>query len=538
MFSFGIIFLIQSGCAQITSIENNQSTAAEYTLNLYENERVHFHTRSSFSDWKECSTGPFTSFLDKIGALVVVRHVKISDETPWWVHNSIPNIFECFKEVDLTKGRATIIYYRHSEDSQIAHSFPEWISIDQNGDEVKSKRGITLCLNSPYRDSLFTRLQLIVESGFPILYFDDRHIFTKRCYCSDCQSLFQNWKSENTQYIGDVSDYAFTNFTISNFFGDLSKSLNKNGLQHQLLVSGNNWPALSDLHLNRAMWEQFTLKTEIAIPLRANRRGKLRATSKHRNELTPSIYYRFLFSHLLQASHGSPHVWIPFISTESGLNKQVSGIVALGGIANVDLNEEVLQMESSLRTLIQEIRPYSSHLIDLRPFGTKTVLFDEEIKWNLAESPNQFWSDYVIPKTQEYADYNAAGHLVCTVSPQRVADSLHPAYSSIRIQETDGLWMTAFSNPDGEIIITLCRDFLNDIYFPDRLKPPGINQYPDSGQALHGSITFSVPGLHLSIEELSKGNVLISRNVDGRQVYSVSLQSGEYFKAYKLSIKP
>lgn len=525
-------------CAQFVPQQDVQAPSLPNALDLYEKERIHFHSRSQWKDWSSSEEGPFTPFLDSIDARVVVRHVKISDENPWWFNRSYPNIFDHFRRVDGLKGRATIVYYRHSEDLALANEHDDWISLDGDGNQVKSKRGTALCLNSAYRDTLIARLKHIVQEGFPILYFDDRHLFTQRCHCQNCQPMFSHWQKEHTQYQGDAADYAFSNQSIDSFFTDLSTSMNDSHLPHQFLIAGNNWPALSDLHLHSATWEEFTLKTEIAIPLRANLRGKLKASAKQRNELTPSIYYRFLFSHLLQASNGSPHVWIPHISTESGLNKQVSGIVALGGIANVDLNEEVLQMESSLRTLIQEIRPYSSHLIDLRPFGTKTVLFDEEIKWNLAESPNQFWSDYVIPKTQEYADYNAAGHLVCTVSPQRVADSLHPAYSSIRIQETDGLWMTAFSNPDGEIIITLCRDFLNDIYFPDRLKPPGINQYPDSGQALHGSITFSVPGLHLSIEELSKGNVLISRNVDGRQVYSVSLQSGEYFKAYKLSIKP
>lgn len=531
-----IVGFIPSACAQLLPQESPVAVLPN-TLDLYEQERIHIHTRSQWKDWNSSAEGPYTQFLDSIDARVVVRHVKISDEKPWWQHASQTNIFDHFRRSDAAKGRATIVYYRHSEDLEMANQHSDWISLDADGDQVKSRRGKALCLNSAYRDTLISRLQYVVKEGFPILYFDDRHIFTQRCYCQNCQVQFSQWQQKNQQYQGDAADFAFSNHTIDTFFQDLSTSMNKARLPHQFLIAGNNWPALSDLHLHRSTWENFTLKSEIAIPVRANLRGKLRINSKNRNALDPSVYYRFLFSHLMAVSQGSPHIWIPHISTESGLQQQAAGIVALGGIANVDLNDDVVQMELALKELIQEIRSYGPHLEQLKPFGTQTVLFDENVKWNLSENPNRFWSEYVIPKTNEYASHLANKQLVCVTVPETQLDSLQPAFSNLRVEESPGLWVHAFSNAKGGLIITLCRDFLSEIYFPDRMKPEGIPHASGEWTSLSGTISFSHPVYSLMVEDLQKQRTVSPSLHANVQHFAIGLGHEEYFKVYRLALQ-
>jgi hypothetical protein len=55
--------------------------------------------------------------------------------------------------------------------------------------------------------------------------------------------------------------FEFRNKTIEQLFTDIRASLTQEGKNPVMLVSGNNWPTQTDLHMNSDIYQHFILKS-------------------------------------------------------------------------------------------------------------------------------------------------------------------------------------------------------------------------------------------------------------------------------------
>ncbi len=98
------------------------------------------------------------------------------------------------------KNIKVIIYYNvHAIASSYAHLHPEWQQIQDNGEPIEHVYGIdsSFCINSPWRDEVFTTLKKLASYGIDGVFFDGPIFFSNTCYCDHCKRLFkEKYKKE------------------------------------------------------------------------------------------------------------------------------------------------------------------------------------------------------------------------------------------------------------------------------------------------------------------------------------------------------
>lgn len=98
------------------------------------------------------------------------------------------------------KNIKVIIYYNvHAIASSYAHRHPEWQQIQDSGEPVEHVYGIdsSFCINSPWRDEVFTTLKKLASYGIDGVFFDGPIFFSNTCYCDHCKRLFkEKYKKE------------------------------------------------------------------------------------------------------------------------------------------------------------------------------------------------------------------------------------------------------------------------------------------------------------------------------------------------------
>jgi hypothetical protein len=166
--------------------------------------RVQAHSEHSLQLALDLTPEGHARVIRKMGADVLCRIYLTRDEGAWWQSavgeiNPLIGKREFAREISdavHAQGMKSIAYHRHMSDALMQREHPDWVCKLPDGSPFleprgKSKTVFVLCLNSPYREYIKTRLIELAERGVDAIYFDNRHM-PDICICKYCIEKFRN----------------------------------------------------------------------------------------------------------------------------------------------------------------------------------------------------------------------------------------------------------------------------------------------------------------------------------------------------------
>ena len=355
------------------------------------------------------------------GCTVFIRHIKAGDEKPWW-QSSIGTINPLTAKLnadghnlaaDMVNqmhglGMRAIFYYRHDMDKEMENLHPDWACRTINDSTIESKRGLYLCFNSPYRDVAITRLRELASFGADGFYFDEVHTPyypVAACFCSFCQAKYKQEygvdEKEDYKAGNLLRFFEFRNNTIERLFTNLQDSLHKDGKDPMLLVSGNTWPTLVELHMNSKIFSHFTLKSELGLPARTINRGEFKMPPKIKSDIPGFYLNAYYYSFMRDNSQGPPNIWCPFIKNETDALTICAGVLSLGSIPAVDVDTKTPDLTIFSKAL-QWNKKYGNHFAGLVPYALQGIVVSENERNKFMQNPLQAWQQVILPAYKNF----------------------------------------------------------------------------------------------------------------------------------------
>lgn len=394
------------------------------------------------------------------GCGVFVRHIKAADENPWW-QSSIGSLNPQTAKLNAnghnlaadmvnqmhSLGMHAIFYYRHTEDEQMYQQHPDWACRTIADTVIEEKRGVPLCFNSPYRNVVITRLRELASYGADGFYFDWEHIPyypDMLCFCKYCTAKYkqeygvdikQDYNAGNK-----VRFFAFRNNTIGQFFISLQDSLHKDGKDPVLLVSGNSWPALTELHMNSETFSRFILKSELGLPARTVNRGTFKMPAAVKENMPGFYLNAFYYSFMRDNSAGPPNIWCPFINNREDALTICAGVVSLGSIPAVDVDTRTPDL-TVFSGVLQWNKKYGNHFAGLKPYAWQGIIVSESERNKFVNTPAQAWQQVILPAYKTFKDLYDAGIPVCLLDDASLTEnrtsSLKNIYCNMSLNISD-----------------------------------------------------------------------------------------------------
>lgn len=397
---------------------SNSEQPSDGIPNWYLRNRVQVHTALFARDIDSQYFFNFPKKLAQQGAKVLIRQIKSHDEEPWWPSkygtvfppakkfiNGNENLAQEIISETHNLNMKSIIYYRHQEDSEMLSKHPDWACKDIYGKNIKSKRGTYLSLSSPYRDVVIQRVLELATYGADGIYFDEIHIpingdFSKyanqnykNIYGTDLVNDFKAGKIQNF--------YDFRNKTILNFFTDLKRTLNNAGLNPLIIVSGNSWPTLTDLHMNSTFFKDFTLKSELEVPNRIFKGRAFTMPMTIKQEI-PSFYLNaFTFSFMRDNSFGPPEIWCPDIKSKTEAENISAGLISLGCIADVNIRPKNPNFKT-FSSILSWNNTYGEIFEKLKPYAQIGITVSEAERNQFLKRPGLAWKNVLLPAYESF----------------------------------------------------------------------------------------------------------------------------------------
>ncbi|MCF7847300.1 MAG: hypothetical protein K9M45_00510 [Kiritimatiellales bacterium] len=144
------------------------------------------------------------------GSQVLTRIILNRDEGAWYP-SAVGETHELAQDRDILQflvddvhgnNMKCIGYFRLMSDAWAQTNHFDWVCRDHEGQPVKEPRGKNvknfigvICLNSPYRDYIKTRLIEHAKRGVDIIYFDSWHM-PPVCTCEYCKKAFEKKKGK------------------------------------------------------------------------------------------------------------------------------------------------------------------------------------------------------------------------------------------------------------------------------------------------------------------------------------------------------
>lgn len=386
----------------------------------------------------------FPAELAKAGVTVLTREIKSGDEQPWWPSkygSELPAAKSFTKNgANLAKdiidqchklNIKLIVYYRHQEDSQMLANHPDWAVKDINSKNISTKRGVFLSLLSPYRDVLIERIKELSAYGADGFYFDEIHIPIKGDFSIYAQQRYKSIYGTDLLQdyrMGKITQFfEFRNNIIKSFFNDLRDTLATYNYHPMLIVSGNSWPSLTDLHMTSDFYKDFTLKSELEIP---NRVFKNRAFTMPEviKRTIPSFYINaFSFSFMRDNTFGPPNIWCPQIRSQDQAESIAAGLISLGCIAELDIYANPKRSNlNNFKTVLEWNMKYGKYFKDIQPYSVVGVAVSEKQRNEFIGNPVQAWNKAIMPSLSAFTHLYKNGIPVKLISDAQLNNPDNP----------------------------------------------------------------------------------------------------------------
>ena len=392
----------------------------------YMSNRVQIHTRLTLDDINKPDFFEFPKKLAKYNVSVLTRQIKSGDEEPWWnskvgtlnaktasFNSSGQNLAKRIIDQMHSLNMKAIIYYRHLEDAEMFRQHPDWACRDVDGKILKNARGVTMSFSSPYRDVVIERLKELASYGADGFYFDEVHIPFRGDFSSYSQKSYK--EIYGVDMVADFKKgnilryYDFRNNIIKKFFEDVRNALGSGTDAPVMLISGNNWPTLTDLHMNSQIFSEFILKSESNMPVKLT---TTKSTFKMPEDLKikTSIFglNAFDYSYMRDNSAGPPHIWCPRLRTEDEVIATSSALIALGCIANLDIDIKSSLIDNFKQPLKWNSQ-YEEYFKRLKPYGYIGLYISENERNMYIKDPSGAWREMLMPAYTTFQKLYDAG---------------------------------------------------------------------------------------------------------------------------------
>ncbi len=373
----------------------------------YDSIRVCAHTRLSWQ-WRTRKPELFFGagrLFASLGFQEFARHIKSGHEPAWWpsqVGAVMPetrttNFAKRIIDEAHTAGCRIIVYHRHMEDAFIAEQHPEWTARDWRGNVI-GKRGPKICFNTPYADFVQTRLIELAKMGADGFYFDESHMPKPFCWCENCRRRLKAETGLDYPKHPDPFDPAFQkaidfkNVTIERLFRRWRRAIHTVKPEAVLLIGSNTYPQMVERHTTHRLYRiADSMKTEFSL---ANRASANRAFALD-DGLAPTESDARLalgYSIARDACDGRPpHVWIHGLPNATHARFATAGVIAHGGIANLDnaepkipdpeLFEEAVALGNRIAPALARMRPLRWAAVHYSEYARDHYLPDQPLAW-------------------------------------------------------------------------------------------------------------------------------------------------------------
>lgn len=377
----------------------------------YDRVRASLHTRLS-PRWRERETFHTAArALRDIGALAIVRHLRTLGEGAWWP-SAVGPVEPWARDEDVATGiiaRAhgvglrLIAYYRHTEDVGVAAEHPDWAARDDSGRVYTRNGRPLLCWNSPYVEHVETRLLELVERGVDGFYFDEVHQPPTGCWCGACRARFSATTALPHPTTIDDRDplyrklLEFNDLTIERAFVRWRRAIRARREDAVLLIGSYRSPDLLDSHTSGRLPRLADgVKTEFEKGLSARTERLLARTGF----AAPPRAARLAlgWSWCRDAAEGRPpHVWIPRLRSTAAAQAAAAGVIAHGGVANLDHPEATIPDGRTFAAALDLGNRAGPALAGLQPTRLVALHHPERALARLAPDDTAAWREVVGP---------------------------------------------------------------------------------------------------------------------------------------------
>lgn len=370
------------------------------------------------------------AFAAKLGAGVLVRHVKTGDEPPPWA-TTVPDdtpavdLVTPMVEEAHNAGVRMIAYYWHMSDRLAADANPPWICRSRKGPTV-GRRGTMLDVTSPFGDMTITRLEELHRLGVDGIYLDGRHMPSSGCRGSALEEAFEEVTGHRWSKATKDRFDAFSADVVQQELASWSSRF-RNDPEFAMIVSMARQPNLIDRDAAIDLARVGIPKTEFGIPTRSRTLDAMIEAAPALLQTVPrrSTRIAVALSLLREISKKPPHVWIHRIASEADLIHAVGAVLTHGATANVNVLEPDLggaateERRQALEAVFGLNSKLGSLLVDAKPMRFAAVHYSEDAR-NQVDSA-EAWLEVVSPVMHAFAALLEANLPVAVLDDEELA---------------------------------------------------------------------------------------------------------------------
>lgn len=431
--------------------------------------RVHGHTRLSDVDqrlgldrsWFQTDQSVNAgSYFQEIGAPVFTRHAKASNEDPWWASEAplgsdgnsryanarankgleLPinaNLTQGYVDEAWRSDMPMFAYYADSGEMTLADENSDWVCRDDDGDIASHvTKGRYLDLTTEYGNIVEARILELADMGASGVYLDFRHMPPNGCWSTKLALDFTAAVGSEAPEIGNTEVYRqFVEYyagRVVEVIEGWNQAVKAEYPEFQMLVSVTSVPALTRMDMSSRLAAIGTPKTEFAS---AVARGQSNSVFQRFPELPkpPDDVRMALGWSLLRdvAEENLYHVWIAFMPNGDHVRAFVSSVIAYGGVAALDVVEELLTPGSEYSGIAsrEELRggyslgrSLSAPMVDSSPVRWAAIHFSESARNSFVTNTREAWSSSLLATVGSFEALRRQGIPVKIVTDEMLSE--------------------------------------------------------------------------------------------------------------------
>jgi hypothetical protein len=329
----------------------------------FEKNRVQAHSEHGIELALRLTPQGHARVIRNVGAEVLTRIYLTRDEGAWWP-SRVGDVHPLVQGRDFAReisdavhatGMKVIAYHRHMSDAAMQREHPDWVCRLPNGSPYLEPRGKTktvfvLCLNSPYREYIKTRLVELADRGVDGIYFDNRHM-PDVCTCEYCLEKYrrQTGHEMNYQAPAGSADYLaaveFVNRSMVEAFLEWREAVHRRHPEVFFCVKSSQYPMFFSPHIDyHLLAVSDTSGTEFHKPF-----GHRTAVMRRQADFAEPAFddqVALGWSIVRDGSAGRPPLmWIPFIRSEEKSLYSAAAAVTYGGVAAMNMRIRDLEKD-------------------------------------------------------------------------------------------------------------------------------------------------------------------------------------------------
>jgi len=298
-----------------------------------------------------------------IGAEVLTRIYLTRDEGAWWP-SRVGEVHPLTEGRDFAReisdavhatGMKVIAYHRHMSDAAMQREHPDWVCRLPDGSPYLEPRGKTktvfvLCLNSPYREYIKTRLVELADRAVDGVYFDNRHM-PDVCTCKHCREKYRRQTGHEMDCKARVGSpgylkaVEFVNRSMVEAFLEWRDAVRRRHPEVFFCVKSSQYPMFFSPHIDYHLLAiSDTSGTEFHKPF-----GHRTAVMRGQPDFAEPAFddqVALGWSIVRDGSAGRPPLmWIPFIRNEEKSLYSAAAAVTYGCVAAMNMHIRNLEAD-------------------------------------------------------------------------------------------------------------------------------------------------------------------------------------------------